>query len=179
MSLDFIQDRTLSYLKYSDIFKQASLEYYNLLLKNGFKYNDWKHNYHSVAKNLRFLDETVLWLGIINNQYEIVSIKEFYPTNRAMRSVLGRNAISYAAEFSDINIIKVLIDNNFPVFNRSSQTDNPVLISYKLKKFEVVEYLMLNLKYIPFQSYDELKKVFIHDGYTFLDIDHRILGDEL
>jgi len=33
MSLDFIQDRTLSYLKYSDIFKQASLEYYNLLLK--------------------------------------------------------------------------------------------------------------------------------------------------
>ena len=113
------------------------------------------------TRNPVFLDETYLYLAILRNNIDVVrkACVEF-----AFRSFLckfGRNAISYAVEYSDFEIVKVLVENNFPVLNLNGMKANPIIEAHKLGLIDVSTYLLQNTSVISPYHFELLNSYFV------------------
>lgn len=111
-----------------------------------------------------FLDETLLYLALKRNNIEIVKIACTLLSNPMLLCKNGRNAISYAVEYSDIEIIKLLISYDFPILNLNGLKNNPVVLAYELKKYEIVDYLLVILKEISIYHFELLENSFKNDN---------------
>ena len=148
------------YVEYSNQCKQISEEIYQKIVNQNFGRG---HNYLLYRDNMPiYLDETYLYLGIIRNNIRVVEHAIFNHENTSILSQDGRNTISYAVDFADLTMIKLLVENGFSVITLNGMKSNPIISALDLKKNEIAEYLLINLETVSLYHYNQLEKYF-HD----------------
>lgn len=117
-----------------------------------------------------FLEESVLFLAIINNNIEKVSkyLKDFINLNLLCSK--GKNAICYAVESADIEIIDLLLQRGCSIVNPRGMKENPIKIAFELNKLEVVDFLLEKLVEIPIFHYELLEITFKSDNERLLKL---------
>lgn len=152
-------------LKYLELLPKYYQEHSDAQKKNsGLRYPEY---YPIIVKRYRnepyFFEESILYLAIIRNDLKKLSQFLYDFTNINILSRNGKNAICYAVEYADLNIIEKLLDHGCNIVNPRGMKENPIKIAYDLEKFDKVDYLLDKLNDLPSYHFELLEKTFAND----------------